>query len=114
MIRLLRAGVGQTEVSRRIGKSTSFVRKNRAKHSKIVELGGEELLNDYLDAIDLVRDFMNEKDEDVRGSRATVRMKTVARMVSGYLAEPFNEEFTKPTRADLEEYYNNYNDYKKK
>lgn len=114
MIRLLRADVGQTEVSRRIGKSTSFVRKNRAKHSKIVELGGEELLNDYLDAIDLVRDFMNEKDEDVRGSRATVRMKTVARMVSGYLAEPFNEDFTKPTRADLEEYYNNFNDYKKK
>ena len=63
MIRLLREGVGQTEVSRRIGKSTSFVRKNRAKHSRIVELGGEELLNDYLDAIDLVREFMNEKDE---------------------------------------------------
>lgn len=114
MIRLLREGVGQTEVSRRIGKSTSFVRKNRAKHSRIVELGGEELLNDYLDAIDLVREFMNEKDEDVRGSRASVRMKTVARMVSGFLAEPFNDDFRKPTRADLDEYYDNFGEYKKK
>ena len=57
---------------------------------------------------------MNEKDEDIRGSRATIRMKTVARMTSGFLAEPFNPNFTKPTRDDLEEFHNNFNEYKKR
>ena len=55
----------------------------------------------------------NEKDEDDRGSKATRRMKTVVRMVSGYLNNP-NGGFPKPTRADIEEYYNNFGLYKVK
>lgn len=101
------------EISKRIGKSTSFYRKNKAKFEKLLLEGGDELLNDYLDTIDLVRNFMNEKNEDVRGSKATVRMKTVVRMTSGYLNNP-NAGFPKPTREDIEEYYNNFNEYKKK
>jgi len=104
------------QISLRLQKSTSWARKNKAKLLRIEKAGGRKLLDDYLDATDLVRDFMNEKDEDVRGSKATVRMKTVMRMVSGFLAEPDNPEFTdgKPTREDLDEYYDNFNLYKKK
>lgn len=114
MHRLLKAGVNPTQTAKRLLKSTSFVRKNRAKHQLILEKTGDKGLEDYFDAIDLVRNFQNEKDEDVRGSRATIRMKTVARMTSGYLAEPYNPDFSKPTRADLEEFYNNFGQYKKK
>ena len=113
LVRLLSTGISGREIARRLGKSTSFVRKNRAKIAGIREAGGDELLDDYLDTIDLVRDFMNEKDEDTRGSRATVRMKTVVRMTSGYLNDP-SAGFDKPTREDVEEYYNNFNEYKKK
>jgi len=113
LVRLLATGISGREIARRLDKSTSFVRKNRARIAEIREAGGDELLNDYLDTIDLVRNFMNEKDEDVRGSRATVRMKTVLRMVSGYLNNPA-AGFPKPTRADIENYYSNFNEFKKK
>jgi DNA invertase Pin-like site-specific DNA recombinase len=113
LVRLLTTGISGREIARRLDKSTSFVRKNRAKIAGIREAGGDELLDDYLDTIDLVRDFMNEKDEDVRGSRATVRMKTVVRMTSGYMNDP-SAGFPKPTREMVEEYYNNFNEYKKK
>ena len=111
--RMLQAGLGVLETSRRIGKSTSFVRKNRDKMQTILIEGNESSLQDWLDTLDLIRAYMNEKDEDDRGSKATRRMKTVVRMVSGYLNNP-NGGFPKPTRADLEEYYNNFGLYKVK
>ena len=113
MVRLLRAGINQTNVAKRLQKSTSFVRKNRATIGRILEQGGDELLQDYFDTINLLRAFQNEKDEDTRGSKATVRMKTVERMTSGYLNDPA-AGFNKPTREDLEEYYNNFGLYKVK
>ena len=111
--RMLQAGLGVLETSRRIGKSTSFVRKNRDKMQTILIEGNESTLQDWLDTLDLIRAYMNEKDEDDRGSKATKRMKTVVRMVSGYLNNP-NAGFPKPTRADIEEYYNNFGLYKVK
>jgi len=111
--RLIQAGVGITEASRRLGKSTSFARKNRDKINQIVAEGNRDILNDWFDTLELVRDYQNELNEDDRGSRATRRMKTVVRMVSGYLNNP-NAGFPKPTRADLEEYYNNFTLYKVK
>ena len=108
--RMLQAGLGVLETSRRIGKSTSFVRKNRDKMQTILIEGNESSLQDWLDTLDLIRAYMNEKDEDDRGSKATKRMKTVVRMVSGYLNNP-NAGFPKPTRADIEEYYNNFGLY---
>jgi DNA invertase Pin-like site-specific DNA recombinase len=111
--RMLQAGLGVLETSRRIGKSTSFVRKNRDKMQTILIEGNESSLQDWLDTLDLIRAYMNEKDEDDRGSKATKRMKTVVRMVSGYLNNP-NAGFPKPTRADIEEYYNNFGLYKVK
>jgi hypothetical protein len=111
--RLLKAGVKVTEASRRLGKSTSFVRKNRDKLNEILMQGDETVLTDWFDTLDLIRAFMNEKDEDDRGKKATVRMKTVIRMTSGYLNNP-NAGFPKPTRADIEEFYNNFGEYKVK
>jgi DNA invertase Pin-like site-specific DNA recombinase len=113
MLRLMKAGVSGRGIAQRLGKSTSFVRKNKKKFEEILVAGGDDLLNDYLETINLVRDFMNEKDADVRGSKASVRMKTVVRMVSGYLNNP-NGGLTKPTREELEEYYDNFNIYKAK
>jgi len=114
MLRLLKAGVSGNQIAVRLQKSTSFVRKNKKKFEDIILVGGEQALTDYLETINLVRDFMNEKDEDTRGSKATVRMKTVLRMVSGYLNNPTNPNLSMPTREDLDEYYDNFNEYKKK
>jgi DNA invertase Pin-like site-specific DNA recombinase len=112
LLRLLQTDMSGREIARRLDKSTSWVRKNRAKFAEIREKGGDDLLNEYIDSINLVRDFQIEKNEFDRGSRPTIRMKTVVRMVSGYLNNPA-AGFAKPTRADLEEYYNNFNKYKK-
>ena len=112
LLRLLAVPMSGRERARRLDKSTSWVRKNIARINEIRNAGGDELLNDYLDTIDLVRNFQIEKDEYDRGTRPTVRMKTVVRMVSGYLNNPA-AGFPKPTRADIEEYYNNFNEYKK-
>jgi DNA invertase Pin-like site-specific DNA recombinase len=60
--RLLKAGVKVTEASRRLGKSTSFVRKNRDKLNEILMQGDETVLTDWFDTLDLIRAFMNEKD----------------------------------------------------
>ena len=114
MLRLLKAGVSGNQIAIRLQKSTSFVRKNKKKFEDLFLQGGDKLVNDYLDTIDLFRNFMNEKDEDTRGSKATVRMKTVERMIAGYFNNPNNEFVTKPTRADLDEYYDNFGLYKKK
>lgn len=114
MVRLLKAGVSGNQIAIRLQKSTSFVRKNKATFERLLLEGGDKLLNDYLDTIDLFRNFMNEKDEDTRGSKATVRMKTVERMISGYMNNPNSEFVEKPTRADLDEYYDNFGLYKKK
>ena len=114
MLRMLKAGVSGLQISKRIGRSTSFVRKNKATIERILLEGGDDLLNDYLDTIDLVRNFMIEKGEETRGSKATVRMKTVVRMTSGYMNDPADKGFNKPTREDIEEYYNNFGLYKVK
>jgi len=114
MLRLLKAGVSGNQIATRLQKSTSFVRKNKKKFEDLFLQGGDKLVNDYLETIDLFRNFMNEKNEDTRGSKASVRMKTVSRMIAAYFNNPNSEFVTKPTRADLDEYYDNFNDYKKK
>jgi len=119
--RYLKTDMSQREMATRLGKSTSWVRKNKATLARIALEGGDELLQDYIDTINLIRDFMNEKDEDTRGSKATRRMKTVDRMTSGYMNDPAGMGkgapvggFSKPTRKDLEEYYDNFGLYKVK
>jgi len=113
LLRYLKTDMSGRQMATRLGKSTSWVRKNKETLARIALEGGDELLKDYLDTINLIRDYMNEKDEDTRGSKATVRMKTVDRMTSGYMNNPAGD-FTKPTIEDLEEYYNNFGLYKVK
>jgi len=111
LLRMLKAEVSGRQIALRLSKSTSWVRKNKATLQKILLEGGDELLRDYLETINLIRDFMNEMDEDITGSRATKRMKTVVRMTSGYMNDPA-AGFSKPTREDIDEYYNNFTKYK--
>jgi len=110
LIRLVEAGVRQTDGSRRLGKSTSWWRKNLATIQKYEAAG---VLEDWLDTIDLIRAYEQEKGEG-KGPRAGVKMKVVRRMTSGYLADPTNPVVQKPTQEDLDEYFFNFNKYKKK
>lgn len=111
MIRYLKAGVNPTQTSKRLGKSTSWVRKNKVTVEEILLAGGDKLLASWLQAVNLVRNMEIEKGEG-KGPKATVRMKTVRRMTSGYLATP--KDFDAPTQADLNEYFTNFSDYKKR
>jgi DNA invertase Pin-like site-specific DNA recombinase len=111
MIRYLKAGVNPTQTSKRLGKSTSWVRKNKVVVEEILLAGGDKLLASWLKAVTLVRNMEIEKGEG-KGPKATVRMKTVRRMTSGYLATP--KDFDAPTQADLNEYFTNFSDYKKR
>jgi len=111
LIRMMRAGVSGSETARRLNKSTSWVRKNRKQIETILVDGGDKLLDDWLETINLIRDLEIEKGAGT-GPRATVRMKTVRRMTSGYLNNPNN--FDKPTEEEIMNYFNNYNDFKKK
>jgi len=111
LIRLMKADVSGNETARRLNKSTSWVRKNKAQIKQILVDGGDKLLKDWLDTINLIRDMEIEKGAGT-GPKATVRMKTVRRMTSGYLNNPKN--FDKPTQADLNNYFKNFNDFKKK
>jgi DNA invertase Pin-like site-specific DNA recombinase len=111
MIRYLKAGVNPTQTSKRLGKSTSWVRKNKVVVEEILLAGGDELLASWLQAVNLVRNMEIEKGEG-KGPKATVRMKTVRRMTSGYLATP--KDFDAPTQADLNEYFTNFSEYKKR
>jgi len=110
LIRLVDAGVRQVEGSRRLGKSTSWWRKNLATINKYREAG---VLDDWLEAIDLIRAYEQEKGEG-KGPKAGVKMKIVRRMTSGYLANPLDPRVSKPTQEDLDEYFFNFNKYKPK
>ena len=112
LIRLLKIdGMSIAEKARRLGKSTSWVRKNTKQIEGILTSGGDKLLKDWLDTITLIRNMEISKGEGT-GPRAGVRMKTVRRMTSGYLNNPKN--FPKPMKADLKNYFDNFNDFKPK
>jgi len=111
MLRLLKAGVNTTQIAKRLGKSTSWVRKNKAAIEEILLAGGDELLDEWLKAVILIRNMEIEKGEG-KGPKASRRMKTVRRMTSGYLATP--KDFTAPTQADLDNYFTNFSDFKPK
>ena len=110
LLRLLAVKIPGNEIARRLGKSSSWVRKNKKQIEEILVAGGSELLDSWLNAVVLIRNMEIEKGEG-KGPKATVRMKTVRRMTSGYLATP--QDFTAPTQEDLDEYFNNFSEYKK-
>ena len=109
LVRLLAAGVGQSEGSRRLSKSTSWFRKRRDFLATVRERGGDELVESWLDTTDRIREIqrgLGKSAEDKKRERA------VLRMTSGFLQEPFN--FPVPTDADLMEYLTNFKAYQPK
>jgi len=109
-LRLLAAGVGQSEGSRRLGRSSGYWRKNRDVMAEYALAG---VLDDWLNTIDLIRAMEQEKGEG-KGPKAGVKMKIVRRMTSGYLNDPVQFRDMVPTQADLDEYFSNFNLYKPK
>jgi DNA invertase Pin-like site-specific DNA recombinase len=103
--RLLDAGVGQTQGSRRIGRSSSFWRKTRDKMATM----NEEQREEWFSVIDKVRE-MEQKFGLGIGKNATRRMMAVRRVASGFLKQPL--QFSAPTDEDLEYAYQNYNEFK--
>jgi hypothetical protein len=112
IVRLLKVpNMSGSEIARRIGKSTSFFRKTKKKIQDILTAGGDVLLADWLETINSVRNMEIERGAGL-GKRAGVRMRTVRRMTSGYINNP--AAFSKPSQADLENYFNNFTDFKPK
>lgn len=107
--RLLRAGVGQSEASRRLGKSTSWFRKRRDFFDEIQRRGGDELVEDWLDMTDKIRTIFQSLDKKGDGAK---QRKAVARMTSGFMKRPF--DFEKPTNAQLRNYVKNFKQFKPK
>lgn len=107
--RLLAAGIGQTEGSRRLGRSTSWFRKRRDFLRDIRERGGDELVNTWLDVSDKIRTIQQGLGKSADDKK---RMRAVLRMTSGFLQQPFN--FPAPTDADLTNYVTNFKDFQPK
>ena len=110
--RLLEAGVGQTEAARRLGRSTSWFRKNRDFFRMVQEKkGGDVLLEAWLDVSDKIRTI----EQSLRFGRTkeeAKKLRAVRRMTSGFVQEPFN--FDIPTDMMLEEYLVNFEQYQPK
>ena len=109
-LRLIEAGIGQSEGARRLGKSGSYWRKNRDIMAAYALAG---VLDDWLNTIDLIRAMEQERGEG-RGPKAGIKMQVVRRMTSGYLSDPIKYRDSVPTQEDLDEYYSNYNKYRAK
>jgi len=95
-----------------LGRSRSWGKDLKNKMNTIIlegtKAGNPNLIEDYLDVTDLIRDF--EKEFGPRlGSKASKRMNAVSRKTSGYLKFPWR--FPKPTRGDLEYYYQNFKEF---
>lgn len=99
------AGMNPTAVGRRLGRSKSWVDKQRIKQDKMTP----HVLEKWLSVIDMIRDLEKVKGNGI-GPRASVRMKAVRRMTGGFLFQP--SQFPAPTQEDIMEYFTNYNDYK--
>lgn len=110
--RLLEAGIGQNEASRRLGRSTAWFRKNRDFFRKVKEgKDGARLLNSWLDLSDKIRTI----EQDLRFGKTKEeqqKIRAVRRMTSGFVQEPFN--FPIPTDEMLEEYMTNFKEYQPK
>ncbi len=108
--RLLQAGVGQTEGSRRLNKSTSWWRKRREFFREVMERGGEEAIENWLTTTDRMRERLAtldlKKKDDKKKERA------LKRMTSGFLKFPY--EFPMPSEEQLDEFMQNFQLYQPK
>jgi DNA invertase Pin-like site-specific DNA recombinase len=105
-------GMKQGASALALGRSRSWGKDLKNKMNQIIvegkKIGNDNLIEEYLDTTDLIRDF--EKEFGPRlGSKASKRMNAVSRKTSGYLKFPWR--FEKPTREDLEFYYQNFKQF---
>ena len=89
--RMLENGVGQSEASRRLGKSTSWFRKNRDKLGSIAERKGDQGVEEFLSLTDLIRDYEREHGPRT-GTRVKNGMRAIGRVTSLYLQFPAEQE----------------------
>lgn len=106
LVRLLEAGVGQNEASRRLSKSTAWFRKRRDFLGEVRMRGGDKLLGEYLTVTDKIRDIQQKLG---KGADDRKRLRAVNRMTSGFLQRP--TEFPAPTDEELKEYITNFKLY---
>ena len=110
LLRMLQAGITQTEASRRLGRSASWAKDNKFRLQDIA-LQGETALADWLEVTDIIREYEQENGTRV-GPTATKRMKAIGRKTSGYLKFP--DKFDVPTKEDIQFYYDNFKDFQPK
>jgi len=107
LLRMLQAGISQTEASRRLGRSASWSKDNR-RRLEAIAIMSESALADWLEVTDIVREYEQEFGTRV-GPKASKRMKAVGRKTSGYLKFP--DKFDVPTREDIQFYFDNFKDF---
>jgi len=110
LLRMLRAGLTQSEASRRLGRSKSWSKDNR-RRLEAIALIGPTSLEDWLNVTDIIRRYEQEFGTRV-GPSATKRMKAVGRKTSGYLKFP--EKYPVPTEEDIQFYFDNFKDFQPK
>ena len=110
LLRMLQAGITQSEASRRLGRSASWSKDNR-RRMEAIAITGETALADWLNVTDIVREYEQENGTRV-GPNATKRMKAVGRKTSGYLKFP--DKFDVPTKEDIQFYFDNFKDFQPK
>jgi DNA invertase Pin-like site-specific DNA recombinase len=110
LLRMLRAGLTQSEASRRLGRSKSWSKDNR-KRLEAIALIGPTSLEDWLNVTDIIRRYEQEFGTRV-GPSATKRMKAVGRKTSGYLKFP--EKYPVPTEENIQFYFDNFKDFQPK
>jgi len=110
LLRMLRAGLTQSEASRRLGRSKSWSKDNR-RRLEAIALIGPTSLEDWLNVTDIIRRYEQEFGTRV-GPSATKRMKAVGRKTSGYLKFP--EKYPVPTEENIQFYFDNFKDFQPK
>lgn len=103
--------ISGAEVSRRLGRSTSWTTKSRKRLTLIREAVGDAGLKKWLKVLEMVRD-MEIKHGKGWGKGAGGPMKAVRRMTGGYIDSPW--KFPMPSQADMDLYFTNWQDYQAK
>ncbi|MDC0556287.1 recombinase family protein [Candidatus Poseidoniaceae archaeon] len=104
--------IPQGKAALALGRSRSWGKDLKNKINGIIiegeKIGNKNLIEDYLDTTDLIREY--EKEFGPRTGRlANKRMIALGRKTSGYLKFPWR--YPKPTREMLDEYRENFKDY---
>lgn len=100
-------GVSTANAASAAGRSRSWGKDLKKKLERIIlegkKIGNDNLVEEWLDVTDIIRNFEKENGARIGGSK---RMNSVSRKTSGYLKFP--EKYPAPTREDLQFYFDNF------